>query len=81
MKMKGEAKNIQYVIPVGNAWAVKSGNNTKFTLITTTKKEAVAFARQIAKTYESGLVVYGKNGQVLLMNSYYKKGSKIIAKA
>lgn len=79
--MRDAAKNIQYVIPVGNAWAVKSGNNTKFTLIASTKKEAVAFAKQMAKNYESDLIVYGKNGQVLLMNSYNKKGSKITAKA
>ena len=81
MKMRSPVKNIQYVIPVGNAWAVKSGNNTKFTIITNTKKEAVDFARQVAKTYESELIVYGKSGQVLLMNSYYKKGSKVTAKA
>jgi hypothetical protein len=44
MGAKKTAKNIQYVIPVGNAWAVKSGDSAKFTVITNTKKEAIAFA-------------------------------------
>jgi adenine/guanine phosphoribosyltransferase-like PRPP-binding protein len=81
MKAKKTAKNIQYVIPIGNAWAVKSGDSAKFTVITTAKKEAIAFATQVAKHYESELIVYGKNGQILITNNYYKKSRKVTAKA
>ena len=81
MKSKITAKNIQYVLPAGNAWAVKSGDSTKFTVITNTKKEAIAFDTQVAKHYESELTVYGKNGQILITDNFYKRSNKAIAKA
>jgi hypothetical protein len=80
MKARRTAKNTLYVIPVGNAWAVKSGDSAKFTVITNSKKEAIAFATQVAKHYESELTVYGKNGQILITNNYYKKSNKPTAK-
>jgi hypothetical protein len=76
MKGKKISKNIQYVIPVGNAWMVKSADSAKFTLITDNKREAVAVAKEIAKNSHSDLVIYGKNGQILTSNSY-----KAVAKA
>lgn len=74
LKDKKTAKKIQYVIPVGNGWAVKSAGNTKFTIITDNKKDAVSFATQIAKRNETDLVIYGKDGKILTSNSYAKKG-------
>ncbi len=76
MKGKKTSKNVQYVIPVGNAWMVKSANSTKFILISDNKKEAVAFAKEIAKNTHSELIIYGKNGQILTSSSY-----KAVAKA
>ena len=48
MKAKKTAKNVQYGVPVGNAWMVKSANSAKFSLITDNKRDAVAFAKEIA---------------------------------
>jgi len=70
MKVKKTAKNIQYVIPVGNAWMVKSAKSAKFTLITDNKRDAVAFAKEIAKNTHSDLIIYGKNGQILTSSTY-----------
>jgi len=69
-------ENTQYVIPVGNAWMVKSANRAKFSLITDNKKDAVAFAKEIAKSTHSDLIIYGKNGQILTTSNY-----KAVAKA
>ncbi len=77
---KKTIKKIQYVIPVGNAWAVKSSGNIKFTIITDSKKEAVSFAKEIAKRNESDLIVYSKDGSIAVTSSYARKG-KIAAKA
>ena len=42
-----KSKN-QLVIPLGNAWAVKSEGSLKFSFITDTKKEALDYAKVIA---------------------------------
>jgi hypothetical protein len=78
-KARNTAKKIQYVIPVGNGWAVKAAGSIKFTIITDSKKEAVSVAKDIAKRDESALIIYGKDGRILLSNSYSKKG-KAVAK-
>jgi len=75
MKAKNTAENVQYVIPLGNAWAVKSKNGTKFLLISIDKRQAISFAREIAKTSASKLVVYGKKMQILSTASYAKKAT------
>ncbi len=72
-KRKRINRKRQYVIPVGNGWAVKSEGNEKFTIITDTKREAVSVAKDIAKRYGSELVVYDKNGEIVESNNYAKK--------
>jgi hypothetical protein len=68
--MRKPAKNIQYVIPIGNAWMVKSANRAKFSLIANNKKDAVAFAKEIAKNLKSDLIIYGKKGEIQTTISY-----------
>jgi hypothetical protein len=63
-------KKNQYVIPLGNGWAIKGEGNKKFTLITETQKEAITVARAIARQQQSDLVIYGKDGKIRERDSY-----------
>jgi hypothetical protein len=82
MKAKKKVNtNVQYVIPLGNAWAVKSKNGTKFLLISIDKRQAISFAREIAKTSGSKLVVYGKKMQILSSASYAKRAGATRARS
>jgi len=72
-KAKKIVKRIEYVIPVGNGWAVKGSINGKYIIITDNKKEAVSVARDIAKRNESDLIIYGKDGSIISNNSYTSK--------
>jgi hypothetical protein len=71
-KSKRTVKKVQYVIPVGNGWAVKTDINGKFIIITDNKREAVSVAKDMAKRTESDLVIYGKDGKVADSTSYAK---------
>lgn len=55
---------IQHVVPHDTGWAVKGEGNNRFTKICTTQKEAIEFAKQIAKNQNSITKVHGKNGQI-----------------
>lgn len=63
-KSSSTQKSIQRVLPLGNAWMVKSDDSKKFTVITVTQKEAIEIARSIAKTQHADLVVHNKNGKI-----------------
>ena len=64
------AKKNQHVIPLGKGWAVKGGGNSKYTIITDNKKDAIAAAKSIAKNNKSELVIHGKDGKIQNKNSY-----------
>lgn len=51
-------------------WQVKGAGNSKATVSTSTQKEAVAIARQIAKNQHSECLTHGKNGQIRARDSY-----------
>jgi len=72
-----KSKN-QLVIPLGNAWAVKSEGSLKFSFITDTKKEALDYAKVIAANNNTDLIVYGKDGKVAQTSSYKKKEKHLI---
>ena len=55
--------------PDGN-WQVKGAGNTKATIITTTQKEAIKMATEIAKNQKSELLIHGLNGRIREKNSY-----------
>jgi hypothetical protein len=61
---------IQYVLPLGNGWVVKSSTASKFTVITESKREASSIARNIAKTKHSQLIIYNKDGSIEREESY-----------
>ena len=61
---------IQYVLPLGNGWVVKSNRAVNFTAITDSKREAISIARNIARTKKTNLIVHGKNGNVEIQESY-----------
>ncbi len=79
-KQKSITKLNQYVIPLGNAWAVKGEGNTKFTFITDTKKEALTYAKGLAVSRSADLIVYGRDGKIATRNSYAKKEGGSLAK-
>ncbi|XME01978.1 DUF2188 domain-containing protein [Lachnospiraceae bacterium C1.1] len=60
----------QYVVKHGENWAVRGANNNKVTKITSTQKEAIKIARDIAINQNSEMRVQGKDGRFHKCNSY-----------
>lgn len=66
----GKGKN-QHVVPhKDGGWAVKGEGNSKATVITETKKEALNAGKAIAQNQQSELVIHGKDGKIQDSNSY-----------
>ncbi|HEX2786852.1 MAG TPA: DUF2188 domain-containing protein [Ignavibacteria bacterium] len=66
------AKKNQHVIPFGGGWGVKGAGNSKVTVITTTQKEAINVARDIAKNNKTEVVIHGRDGKIRDKDSYGK---------
>lgn len=62
----------QHVVPNGNGWQVKAENSIRATKNFTTQKDAIDYAREIAKNQRSELVIHGKNGLIRDKDSYGK---------
>ena len=62
-------KNV-HVVPKGGNWAVKKENSQRVSKVTSTQKEAIQFAKKIAKNSKTELLIHGKNGQIREKNSY-----------
>jgi len=73
-------KKSQHVIPVGNGWAVKGEGSSRFTVITDNKREALNYAKNIARNNSSELIVHGKDGRISERNSYARKGDTQVKK-
>lgn len=58
-------KNL-HVIPLDKKWAVKDEGSTRIRLVFDTKQDAIDAARDLARSRNASLVVYGRNGQPLL---------------
>jgi hypothetical protein len=69
-KLKLVNGDIQYVLPLGNGWVVKSNNAVRFTIITDSKREAITVAREIATRRRGELVIHGKDGKIQDRQSY-----------
>lgn len=54
----------QHVVPHDNGWAVKGEHNSKATVVTSTKQEAIHIARGISQNQQSELIIHNKNGQI-----------------
>lgn len=60
----------QYVVRHGDGWAVRGANNSRATKVTSTQKEAINVARNIAINQHSEMRVQGINGKFRTCNSY-----------
>ena len=62
-------KNV-HVVPKKGDWAVVTDNSTRPAKITTTQKEAIERAIEIAKNNQSEVLIHGKDGKIREKNSY-----------
>ncbi|WP_302612749.1 DUF2188 domain-containing protein [uncultured Mitsuokella sp.] len=60
----------QHVIPHGSEWAVKGEGNSRVTVVTNTKQEAIDRAREISKNQGTELVIHNRNGQISQKDSH-----------
>ena len=70
-KKVAEEATQEYVLPLGgDGWLVKNSKSKTFTVITDNKKDALKIARDIAKSKQRELVIYGRNGEIEKRESY-----------
>lgn len=60
----------QHVIPHGSEWAVKGEGNSRVTVVTNTKQEAIDRAREISKNQGTELIIHNRNGQISQKDSH-----------
>jgi hypothetical protein len=60
----------QYVVPTKDGWGVKGEGNSKLTVKTDTKADALKIGKEIAKNQQSELTILGKDGKIQNKNSY-----------
>ena len=60
----------QHVVKHENGWAVKGAGNSKATKVTSTQKEAIVKAEDIAKNQKSDTKIHGMDGKIRSGNSY-----------
>jgi len=60
----------QHVVKNKGKWSVKGANNERATKNFDTQKEAIEFAREIAKNQKSELVIHGVDGKIRDKDSY-----------
>lgn len=64
-------KKNQHVVPAKDGgWNVKGAGNSKSTVHTDTKQEAIDIAKEIAKNQQSELVIHGKDGKIQDKDSF-----------
>ena len=51
-------------------WQVKGAGNSRATVRTSTQKEAIAIARDIATNQKSEVLIHGMDGQIRAKDSY-----------
>ena len=59
----------QHVTPRGDEWQVKGAGNSKATKLFDTQKDAIDYARNIARNQEVELVIHRPNGQIRAKDS------------
>lgn len=60
----------QHVTPKGDKWQVIGAGNERATKRFDTQKEAVDYAREIAKNQESELLTHNRQGQIRAKDSF-----------
>lgn len=64
------AKKNQHVVPLGNGWAVKGQGREKASVITTSQRDAIDYARRIARTSHADVIIHGRDGKIRDRSSY-----------
>lgn len=60
----------QHVVPRGTKWAVKGEGNSRSTILTNTKQEAIDKAREISKNQGTELVIHNRDGKISQKDSH-----------
>ena len=60
----------QHVVKHPDGWAVKGAGNSKATKVTSTQKEAISIAEEIARNQKSDTKIHGRDGKIRAGNSY-----------
>ena len=60
----------QHVVPHKDGWAVQGEGNSKPTRVTSTQKEAIQIAQDIARNQQSDTKFHGRDGRIRAGNSY-----------
>jgi hypothetical protein len=68
-KSMSRGKN-QHVVKHPDRWAVRGAGNSKATKVTSTQKEAIEIAEQIARNQKSDTKIHGRDGKIRAGNSY-----------
>ena len=60
----------QWVVRIGDKWAVRGEGNRKLTRITDTRQEAIDIATRIARNQGAEIIIQGKHGETRDRVSY-----------
>ncbi len=60
----------QHIVPHKDGWAVQGEGNSKPTRVTSTQKEAIQIAQEIARNQKSDTKIHGTDGRIRAGNSY-----------
>lgn len=60
----------QHVVPRGTKWAVKGEGNSRATILTNAKQEAIDKAREISKNQGTELVIHNRDGKISQKDSH-----------
>lgn len=64
------SKKNQHVVPHNESWAVRGAGNSKVTKQFDTQREAIDFARGIARNQHSELLIHGSDGRIRARDSH-----------
>lgn len=64
------SKKNQHVTRHAQGWQVKGAGNQKATTVTSTQKEAISIAREIAQNQKSEVVIHRADGRIRDKDSY-----------
>ncbi|RMF03318.1 MAG: DUF2188 domain-containing protein [Bacteroidetes bacterium] len=54
----------QHVVPHEDGWAVKGAGNERYTAVYKYQRDAIARAKEIARNYQSTVIIHGEDGKV-----------------
>ena len=60
----------QHIVPHKDGWAVQGEGNSKPTRVSSTQKEAIQIAQEIARNQKSDTKIHGTDGRIRAGNSY-----------